>query len=64
MNTRQQHKRKMDSKSRAGASNLKPWIWYEALSFLDGSSIPGLESLQAVSKLPVALNPEQVFFAR
>ena len=61
MNTRQQHKRKMDLKSGAGASNSKPWIWYEALSFLDGSSVTGLDSLHAVSKLPAAINREQVF---
>ena len=61
MNTRQQHKRKMELKSGAGATNTKPWIWFEALSFLDGPPMAGLDSLQAVSKLPIAMGVEQVF---
>lgn len=52
-NTHQQYKKKLESKSGDGAIKVKPWIWYDALSFLQGSSdMAGLPNLRATSQLP------------
>ena len=52
-NTHQQYKRKLESKSGDGASKVKPWIWQDALSFLQGSSDdPRIQNLRATSQLP------------